>query len=318
LLHLSFQNIESENSDNSERLAALNRELEAAKSQFKEVSDVWNVEKKSLQERHSEARKATGILSEDVKYKPPEEWQKKFDELGSTDEAVLGAYLDEFDSELKHMKKIPEQTIADIETLKEKLAAAKEDLEMLEKEIANKKHEAKKLKMKWINGVQELVEGVNDKFGRMMMDLKYMGQISLSQGNNEIDFSSYGIKIQVRFRGGQELQDLSKGTQSGGEKSVTTAVYMMALQELTQVPFRCVDEINQGMDERNERAIWAMLLNVCEEHKAQYFYMAPKFPYSLPFDRQVTMLICNNGNVVKDTDSQFNTQEFVKKAKQHR
>jgi len=45
---------------------------------------------------------------------------------------------------------------------------------------------------------------------------------------------------------GHELQDLSKGTQSGGEKSVTTAVYMMALQELTQVPFRCVDEINQG------------------------------------------------------------------------
>ena len=45
---------------------------------------------------------------------------------------------------------------------------------------------------------------------------------------------------------GQELQDLSKGTQSGGEKSVTTAVYMMALQELTHVPFRCVDEINQG------------------------------------------------------------------------
>ena len=52
--------------------------------------------------------------------------------------------------------------------------------------------------------------------------------------------------LQVRFRVGHELQDLSKGTQSGGEKSVTTAVYMMALQELTQVPFRCVDEINQG------------------------------------------------------------------------
>ena len=50
----------------------------------------------------------------------------------------------------------------------------------------------------------------------------------------------------MRFRAGLELQDLSKGTQSGGEKSVTTAVYMMALQELTQVPFRCVDEINQG------------------------------------------------------------------------
>jgi len=42
---------------------------------------------------------------------------------------------------------------------------------------------------------------------------------------------------------------LSKGAQSGGEKSVTTAVYMMALKELTQVPFRCVDEINQGEEQ---------------------------------------------------------------------
>ena len=50
-----------------------------------------------------------------------------------------------------------------------------------------------------------------------------------------------------RFRDREELVELSKGTQSGGEKSVTTAVYMMALQELTQVPFRCVDEINQGI-----------------------------------------------------------------------
>ena len=77
----------------------------------------------------------------------------------------------------------------------------------------------------------------------------------LKQGERELDFSNYGIKILVRFRTGQacikafrhvfrcvtilsyqELQELSKGTQSGGEKSVTTAVYMMALQELTQVP----------------------------------------------------------------------------------
>ena len=67
---------------------------------------------------------------------------------------------------------------------------------------------------------------------------------------------------QVRFRAGQgqELQDLSKGTQSGGEKSVTTAVYMMALQELTQVPFRCVDEINQGKSsEHNSLSVYSML-----------------------------------------------------------
>ena len=42
-----------------------------------------------------------------------------------------------------------------------------------------------------------------------------------------------------------------------------------------------------GMDEKNERAVWGMLLEVCRRHQAQYFYMAPKFPNKLPFNRQV-------------------------------
>ena len=33
--------------------------------------------------------------------------------------------------------------------------------------------------------------------------------------------------------------------QSGGERSVATVLYMLALQELSSSPFRCVDEINQ-------------------------------------------------------------------------
>ena len=33
--------------------------------------------------------------------------------------------------------------------------------------------------------------------------------------------------------------------QSGGERSVSTMLYLMALQELTKCPFRVVDEINQ-------------------------------------------------------------------------
>ena len=41
------------------------------------------------------------------------------------------------------------------------------------------------------------------------------------------------------------------------------------------------------MDERNERAVWGMLLEVCRKHQAQYFYMAPKFPNNLPFNKQV-------------------------------
>jgi len=317
IYHLAFQNIESENSESIQRLGNLRRERQAAEAELSEVETRWNTEKEQLQKLHSLARNATGVLSNETKYKPPESWQKMFDDLGSSYENVLAALVDECESTLSRLKNIPESTIQEIKRLKERLEDARRDKEKFEAEMANKKHEAKSLRRKWISGVERLCENINDKFSRMMAELGYAGQISLHQGDSEIDFSSYGIKIQVRFRAGQgqELQDLSKGTQSGGEKSVTTAVYMMALQELTQVPFRCVDEINQGMDEKNERAVWDMLLQVCETHKAQYFYMAPKFPYSLPFNEQVTMLICNNGGVMKKGSKDFRTKSFVEKAK---
>jgi chromosome segregation ATPase len=60
----------------------------------------------------------------------------------------------------------------------------------------------------------------------------------------ENDFENYGLQILVKFRENENLQELC-GTQSGGERSVSTAIYLLALQELTQVPFRCMDEINQ-------------------------------------------------------------------------
>ena len=59
------------------------------------------------------------------------------------------------------------------------------------------------------------------------------------------DFSKYGIAIKVKFRPNEELQVLSTCRQSGGERSVSTMLYLMALQDITSCPFRAVDEINQ-------------------------------------------------------------------------
>lgn len=60
-----------------------------------------------------------------------------------------------------------------------------------------------------------------------------------------MDFDQYGLKIKVKFRDTDQLHELTRHHQSGGERAVTTAIYMISLQELTRVPFRCVDEINQ-------------------------------------------------------------------------
>ena len=184
VLHLSLQNIESENSEGRERLAQVERDLEGVKTELGEVQARWDRDKRALQEKHSECRRATGILSNEVKYKPPEEWQRKFDLLGTNDINVLGAMLDEQGNELKHLKHIPEKVMEDIEALGRKLEAAKKEVDTLEEEMKNKNHEALKLRRKWITGVNDLVEKINDSFGTMMADLGYAGQVGLCLKSN--------------------------------------------------------------------------------------------------------------------------------------
>jgi len=42
----------------------------------------------------------------------------------------------------------------------------------------------------------------------------------------------------VKYRAKEDLQPLSRTRQSGGERAVAIAVYSLALQRLTNVPFR--------------------------------------------------------------------------------
>jgi hypothetical protein len=47
----------------------------------------------------------------------------------------------------------------------------------------------------------------------------------------------------VRFRANEKLQRLTAHHQSGGERSVSTMLYLMALQDQAVCPFRVVDEV---------------------------------------------------------------------------
>jgi chromosome segregation ATPase len=79
-----------------------------------------------------------------------------------------------------------------------------------------------------------------------------VGEVDVDESE---DFDKWGINIYVKFRDNEKLQLLTGQRQSGGERSVTTILFLMSLQDLAKSPFRVVDEINQGMDPRNERMI---------------------------------------------------------------
>ncbi len=70
----------------------------------------------------------------------------------------------------------------------------------------------------------------------------------------------------------------------------------MALQSLSLAPFRVVDEINQGMDPRNERMVHERMVNIaCQENTSQYFLITPKLLHDLKYVREMTVMCIASG-----------------------
>ncbi|CAN7992231.1 unnamed protein product [Ixodes hexagonus] len=154
---------------------------------------------------------------------------------------------------------------------------------------------------RWLPVVEALLERINQGFRRFFHSLGCAGEVCLYKGEKPQEYDQYGVNIRVKFRDNEPLTELSAAHQSGGERSVATVVYMMALQELTSVPFRCVDEINQGMDSENERKIFEMIMNTALQNSAQYFLLTPKLLPDLPYAENVTMIfITKSENYVED------------------
>jgi chromosome segregation ATPase len=117
---------------------------------------------------------------------------------------------------------------------------------------------------------------------------------------------------------GEQMSILNANRQSGGERAVSTVFYLMALQDLAQAPFRVVDEINQGMDPRNERMVHERMVDIaCQEHTSQYFLVTPKLLTGLKFHPKMKVHIINSGeHVPKSTASkdEWNLKDMAKVA----
>lgn len=91
-----------------------------------------------------------------------------------------------------------------------------------------------------------------------------------------------GMRVDTEFARGERLRDISL---SGGERSVVSLCIVNSLRgenAFDMIPFRLVDEINQGLDDTFEQAAHEML---CSTSELQYFISSPKLPSYLRFDR---------------------------------
>eukprot|EP00092_Neocalanus_flemingeri_P017230 GFUD01018633.1.p1 GENE.GFUD01018633.1~~GFUD01018633.1.p1 ORF type:complete len:1079 (-),score=372.19 GFUD01018633.1:403-3639(-) len=312
LLYVKQYHLQEKYSENSSRLNNLVAEVkdqEAALTPEEKRLDRW---KERLRKSKDDAHSCTADESKEVSKKPPPNYAALFDQIEARTAEDLEAHVDAIAKDLKNDEKLmkdQEKINRSYQEKKQSIETLGTEIEQLREDKVNALKESDNISTSGVQRLKDLIDNVNDKFSAYFADLGYAGEVRLSRGDVD-DYKSYGVAIKVRFRDGEDWSELAKGRQSGGEMSVTTAIYMLALQEMTTVPFRCVDEINQGLDERNERRVWDMILNAATEGGgSQYFYLAPKMPYNLEYKPGTVVHVCHASDTIKRSISSVEQEE---------
>jgi chromosome segregation ATPase len=149
----------------------------------------------------------------------------------------------------------------------------------------------------WLPKLEQSISNINEKFKAHMKAINCTGEVRLEKKE---DYELWEVQIWVSFRAGKDLSLLDARTQSGGEKSVSTMLYLISMHDMTSCPFRLVDEINQGMDTHNERNIFDRVVeSYSKKNFPQYILITPKLLIDLKYHSLVTVLCVFNGPWVK-------------------
>ncbi len=92
----------------------------------------------------------------------------------------------------------------------------------------SKKHTIERILGQWKPKLEEIVRGLNINFGKSFVEIGCAGEIKVTI--DESDYTKAGIEIWVKFRAVDPLRQLDAHVQSGGERSVCTMLYLIALQ----------------------------------------------------------------------------------------
>lgn len=215
------------------------------------------------------------------------------------------------------------------------------------------------VRSKWEPKLDALVKRISDAFSDSFARIGCAGQVALDKAGEEptpidaangerpattttaaaagtagdSDFDQWSIQIHVKFRENESLSLLDSHRQSGGERAVSTIFYLMALQSLSASPFRVVDEINQGMDPRNERMVHERLVDIACAHTTtttstttsnddesvggggggQYFLITPKLLSGLVYKPGMRVLCIVSGEHMPPDYNQLNFGHVVER-----
>jgi len=312
------------------KAAQAKERLDAAKKAHAEATETlrreereWEQAKTAVNELKTEANRlraealhACGMRGSDAQL--PKALQLLFDGLPDQVEEI-DAQIFDLRAKADCIAAVDPAKIDEFERRRRKIAELQERLNSRRDQFETQKAKMKTLEESWRPELDQLITKIDKNFSAFMAHLGCAGEVDLYVPEvNPDDFAAYGIRIKVKFRSSETLRELTAHHQSGGERAVSTVLYMMSLQELTKCPFRCVDEINQGMDPVNERKIFKLVVDTAcnrSEARSQYFLLTPKLLANMidecDASRMTVLTIYNGLGMVNHKD--WNLKKFIKR-----
>lgn len=287
------------------------QQLKILEGEYLKINNTLDMQKKLAKDLKKVAHEKTGIPDgADI----PDELKEAFKLYPDTLEEIDEMIHDE-KARIECQYHSNPQVVKEYERRKKEINELDRQVQAQETDIETKQRKITSLKESWLTPLQELVSQINEKFGEFFRMMGCAGEVALSTEQGENNFDKYGIQIKVKFRAKDSLHVLTPFHQSGGERSVSTMLYLMALQELTKCPFRVVDEINQGMDPNNERRVFELVVETaCRPNTSQYFLITPKLLPDLTYKEKMTILCVFNGHyMVPHTN--WNIGKFIQRKK---
>ncbi|KIJ57229.1 hypothetical protein M422DRAFT_23312 [Sphaerobolus stellatus SS14] len=179
------------------------------------------------------------------------------------------------------------------ETRAREIENLKASLDTKQKKVTKLQQKMQKTRDLWYPALTGLVKDIGAKFSAAFDRIRCAGEVRIAE--NE-DYEKWCIEIWVKFRDTETLAQLTGQRQSGGERALSTILYLMSLVEHARAPFSLVDEINQGMDHHYERMVHDQLVEVtCKPDSGQYFLITPKLLPHLRYHESMKILCVNNG-----------------------
>eukprot|EP00698_Gefionella_okellyi_P015625 TRINITY_DN4422_c0_g1_i1.p1 TRINITY_DN4422_c0_g1~~TRINITY_DN4422_c0_g1_i1.p1 ORF type:complete len:1103 (-),score=283.32 TRINITY_DN4422_c0_g1_i1:29-3337(-) len=206
------------------------------------------------------------------------------------------------------------RAVAEYEERKRRIAELRLNHQQAVSALEAKSAEIDEIRQQWQPVLDRSIVHVNQAFGKFFRYFRCAGEVLLRKSAEEWKFDEYGLDLLVRFRDSEEMAVLSAQRNSGGERAVTTMLFMMALQGVLPCPFRVVDEINQGMDANNERRVFELLARDASDiEMPQYFIVTPKLLQRLEYPPGTTVHVVFNGPHMIKQDK-WNVKDAVQAA----